>query len=369
MSALLGNLRDFGMGEVFQLIGQQRKTGVLRAEGPDGRIDVMFDGGHVVSATYAGLHPGAALGDMLVRLGMMTPERLTDVERARASSTSESFERLLSRMAEIPMDAIEEVKDVVTQEALFDLLRWSYGSFEFSAHPVTHTKRQQDLLPAEQILMDGLRMVDEWQSFPPEVRDEQTVFAKAESFDAYRAAFPSESIDWVTAAERLYLLIDGRLPVRRVVDLSRLGTFEGCRILAGLVTCGAVEPQDESRGGLALRGLDAVHSGAFRWLGVGAMALLLVMAFWVTSPRLPDPPDGVIPLRTHLMTSLAARFDTLRARRLADAAALLEPGRSLHASDISRLAPADREPLWGAPGAPYYHSGDDGVIVVLAPEH
>ena len=27
--ALHGNLRDFGIGEVFQLIGQQRKTGVL----------------------------------------------------------------------------------------------------------------------------------------------------------------------------------------------------------------------------------------------------------------------------------------------------------------------------------------------------
>jgi len=27
--ALHGNLRDFGIGEVFQLIGQQQKTGVL----------------------------------------------------------------------------------------------------------------------------------------------------------------------------------------------------------------------------------------------------------------------------------------------------------------------------------------------------
>ena len=31
--ALRGNLRDFGIAEVFQLIGQQRKTGILEIEG------------------------------------------------------------------------------------------------------------------------------------------------------------------------------------------------------------------------------------------------------------------------------------------------------------------------------------------------
>ena len=31
--ALRGNLSDFGIGEVFQLIGQQRKTGVLEVDG------------------------------------------------------------------------------------------------------------------------------------------------------------------------------------------------------------------------------------------------------------------------------------------------------------------------------------------------
>jgi hypothetical protein len=36
--ALRGNLRDFGISEVFQLIGQQRKTGVLEIAGPDERV-------------------------------------------------------------------------------------------------------------------------------------------------------------------------------------------------------------------------------------------------------------------------------------------------------------------------------------------
>ena len=46
--ALHGNLADFGIAEVFQLIGQQRKTGTLVVEGGGGSIFLAFDEGRVV---------------------------------------------------------------------------------------------------------------------------------------------------------------------------------------------------------------------------------------------------------------------------------------------------------------------------------
>jgi len=48
--ALHGNLQDFGIGEVFQLIGQQRKTGVLEVRGEQGEVELRFDSGGVVAA-------------------------------------------------------------------------------------------------------------------------------------------------------------------------------------------------------------------------------------------------------------------------------------------------------------------------------
>ena len=49
--ALSGSLRDFGIADVFQLIGQQRKTGVLEftSDAGDG-VQLRFDRGNVVSA-------------------------------------------------------------------------------------------------------------------------------------------------------------------------------------------------------------------------------------------------------------------------------------------------------------------------------
>ena len=40
--ALHGNLRDFGIGEVFQLIGQQQKTGFLEVAEGGLRLRIAF---------------------------------------------------------------------------------------------------------------------------------------------------------------------------------------------------------------------------------------------------------------------------------------------------------------------------------------
>ena len=46
--ALRGNVKDFGIAEVFQLIGQQRKTGILELSGQDQQVQLVFDCGAVV---------------------------------------------------------------------------------------------------------------------------------------------------------------------------------------------------------------------------------------------------------------------------------------------------------------------------------
>ena len=90
--------------------------------------------------------------------------------------------------------------------------------------------------------MDGLRMVDEWRTFDPDATREDAVFRQAGSFDAYREAVRGESRGQLADAERLYQLLDGRTPARRAVDRSRVGSFEGARLLTALRRVGASSP-------------------------------------------------------------------------------------------------------------------------------
>ncbi|MET0405181.1 MAG: DUF4388 domain-containing protein, partial [Cystobacter sp.] len=51
--ALTGTLKDFGIADILQLIGQQQKTGVLALTHKDDSVHVAFKDGNIVKAESA----------------------------------------------------------------------------------------------------------------------------------------------------------------------------------------------------------------------------------------------------------------------------------------------------------------------------
>src|SRR5205085_12210215 len=74
--ALEGTLRDFSLADIFQLIGLQRKTGVLTLRGKDDNVTVTFLDGKVVGADSASHRLETRLGHVLIKSGMLTQEQL-----------------------------------------------------------------------------------------------------------------------------------------------------------------------------------------------------------------------------------------------------------------------------------------------------
>jgi hypothetical protein len=147
--ALHGNLQDFGIGEVFQLIGQQRKTGVLEVRGEQGEVELRFDSGGVVAAVPAAERPDAPLVEMIARCGVVPRDRLTELER-EAEANEPLTPRILGAGL-IDPDSLREIEDLLTRETIFDLLRWESGSFRFVAQPIAHDRPAEQLLGAEQV--------------------------------------------------------------------------------------------------------------------------------------------------------------------------------------------------------------------------
>ncbi len=168
--ALHGNLKDFGLAEVFQLIGQQRKTGLLEIAGRGLKMRLAFADGNVVWAQPAASGEHTALGEMLVRSGLLTRESLDEALR-ESEGSARPLPGLLASSGSVSEHDLEATLDLLTQETIFEVLRWSQGSFHFSAQAVPHDRPPEKLLAAEQILMDGLRMVDEWRTFAEHVPD------------------------------------------------------------------------------------------------------------------------------------------------------------------------------------------------------
>jgi hypothetical protein len=370
--ALHGNLRDFGIGEVFQLIGQQQKTGILEVSDGELRLRVAFDGGAVIRGERVGAYEQAALGDMLVRTGLITPQRLVTLERQIAERGAQ-LESLLREGGELSSQQVDEISSLVTRETLFELLRWTHGSFHFTAGPVDN-RAPSRAIPAEQILMDGLRMVDEWRSFDEATVDPDAVFAASGSFEEFRRSEPGEGPDRLAVAERLFLLIDGRQPVRRVVDLSRLGSFEGARWLTRFRRAGLIErvaPQlvakKRRREKLVLPhgpSLSGVLAAMLPWLLLGAVVLVASQS----EPR--HFASRASPTEQAFVRAAGASFETLRLRNLADAYRYARGEWPGGMTDLRRFFHEVRrhQPLAPLDSREYYVAQRGDSILVLAPE-
>ena len=363
--ALRGNLRDFGVGEVFQLIGQQRKTGVLEVSNDAGRIHVLFDAGGVVAAAPVRDQADVAVGELLVRRGQLGEDAL---ERAR-KQCAVSLARLGPHLVEeglVPRGELEATEDFLTRETIFDLLRHHEGSFHFTAQPVPHERDPATLLNAEQILMDGLRMVDEWRALARRLPPEDAVLRRRKPFESWAARAAGEARARLVTAERVYLLVDGRVTLRRVIDLSRLGTFEASRLLVDLLAAGVIEPE-KRRQTPVQRALPGERSRSVQVAGVAVLLLLAAtaLALHAGAGGAPHVPGRLV------LDPLEALDEGFALRRVRNALEAFHVDRGEWPSSLDDLVKAgllDPAALTPRSGRPYYYRRNADGIVLLAPE-
>jgi hypothetical protein len=370
--ALRGNLEDFGIADVFQLIGQQRKTGVLEFTGDMGHVQLRFDRGMVVSAAPVGERSEEALAEMLVRCGLLTRGQ-ADRLGPECDASAQTLPRLAVARELIGREDLERIEDLLSRETFFEVLRWERGAFDFRAVPVDHSRRIESLLGAEQILMDGLRMIDEWHSFS-ELVPQDTVFQRSAGFEEYLARTRLGG-DQVEASECVYQLVDGRISVRRIVDLSLLGSFDAVRLLADLRKAAVIEPvDDEMLARLKDRGSSRVQlerGQATGWiLGlfcVGVLAAVSLLARQGISIGHTAAPQGSA-LQRATLQSLRADYSARRVRHAVETHRFVTgrwPGQVEELESGGTLPPGS---LATAEGRPYYYEQRDEGVLLLAPE-
>jgi len=285
--ALQGTIKDFGLGEIFQLIGIQRKTGVLTLESGSETVSIHFVDGHVVGADLRERTVEELLGAVLVRTGRITEAQLHEALRIQRRT----LQRLGHVLVEHRLISVDDLVDGLRTQALqivYRLFRWRTGAFRFrTAEHLEYDERHFTPIAAETILMEGARMVDEWPIVERRVRSEHMVFRRTPAGDALCggidaildrdvAAEPApldaparRGADRPASAEEreILALVDGTRTVTEICDRSSLGEFDTWRALADLVTWHWIV--EYRKPALALRA-----TRASRWLARGIEAVL-----------------------------------------------------------------------------------------------
>jgi hypothetical protein len=135
----------------------------------------------------------------------------------------------LNRGAAGREDIRETVISQVT-ETVIQIFSWKEGTYEFQAQPVAVSKDMPISLDTQHLLMEGMRIVDEWSLIEGKITLD-TVFRKAEATDV--------SLDEDEEAVLKY--IDGESDAGSIIDLSGMGDFEASKSLVSMMEKGVIE--------------------------------------------------------------------------------------------------------------------------------
>jgi len=285
--ALTGTLKDFGIAEILQLIGQQSKSGVLHLKNRADEIHVVMSNGSVVSAEYAGRKSRDKLGSLLVRAALITQAQLDEALGVQ-KRTLRRLGDIVVELGMVTKEQLREMTSLQTTQTIYKLFHWKAGTYAFEPREVIFDRETVAPLRCESVLLEGYRLIDEW----PIVR--RKITSGVMTFERVKLLGPPGSrgggkgdVDRESAALgknewRVYELATPGVPVDQIADLSRLGEFEASKALFNLVNLGVLRPVAASRrspaaevGAYARGWRDRVRRGASQVLATVVIAIAL----------------------------------------------------------------------------------------------
>ena len=177
--ALEGTIRDFGLPDIFQLIGLQRKTGILTLKNEKDQVTVAFENGMVVAADSSTKRLEDRLGNVLVKQGKLSKERLDDALLTQ-KATLQRLGHVLTTQNAITDKDLKEAITVQISQLVFKVFRWRDGEYHFApTDTVDYDRENFAPMSADFILMEGIRMVDEWPIIEKKIPSMDIVFRTA----------------------------------------------------------------------------------------------------------------------------------------------------------------------------------------------
>jgi len=392
--ALKGTLKDFGIAEILQLIGQQAKSGVLHLESRDDLIHIAIADGNVVRAESTGRKTRERLGNLLVRADIITPEELAYALDAQKRSLRRLGD-ILVELGLVSKHDLREMTALQTTETVFRLFHWKSGTYEFEPGDVEWDRETVTPLRAESVLMEGFRQVDEWPLVRRRISSTAMTFERTRALEPERASRKPEkeggdvdaAFDGLGAEpepkkgelgrneRRCHELAEPGRTVEKIVDLSRLGEFETCKALLNLVNLGylrALPPANRAAAAVGAYAQDwqaRIRRGAARVAATLAIAAALAgIAYWVDRRGLAFGGQGGAALRDNTAQRFLARYQM---ERLRGALEVYRLERGEYPDDLSRLPEAgladgrDLTYPWSEPY--YYRRRPEGRFVLLPP--
>jgi hypothetical protein len=164
-------------------------------------------------------------------------------------------------------------------ELVYEVFRLEAGKFKFDPLAGEAFPKVSVQLHADEVMLNILKMVDEWPEIEKKVPSPTIVLQKAGTLERH-------GIDLSEAHDSVYQLVNGTRTVQEIIDMSIVGKFATLEILASLLEGGDIKELGVKRGTLPVQAPPKVEvrrqGPAYARYGVGlgiACILLFVSLF------------------------------------------------------------------------------------------
>ena len=260
--ALEGNISEFSLPEILQLVSSQRKTGALFLEQGGDSAALDFEEGQITGGYFRKRGKLEDLPGYLFKTGLVGEADLARAEEEQ-QQRKVPLEEILIEGGYLSQEDFAEVIRFKIQEIMDEIFTWVEGHYSFDLKSRLYTKSKYPLrLSTDSFLMEGMRRLDEWLRIAKIFPDLGVVLVRS----------PQPAPAELTPEQDKFLEFLGHrhLSLQNLIEACGLGKFATCQVAVELLEMKAVVPE------MPLSApAQAARPGKSSWDQTGAVALMV----------------------------------------------------------------------------------------------
>lgn len=232
--ALKGNLRDFTITQLLNLINLARKTGTLFIEGSRENISLSFRDGKLAYA-IAGQEDGGLIS-VLYHANKLTSAQQRLLKERSLGMNDKELGLLLINANYISQQDILASLNYHFVSIVNQLFTWVEGLFRFENDVPPPSNRITVQIGLENIIIEGSRRLREWEQLQEEIPNLDMALKFADRPGANIRNFNLSVEEW-----RVVSYINPKNTMQQIARTLKMSELEVRRIVYGLLQAGLVE--------------------------------------------------------------------------------------------------------------------------------
>ena len=229
--ALRGNLRDFTITQLLNLVNLAGKTGTLIIDGPSDQAQVSFREGKLAFAKIG--DEDNRLATILHRANKLNVNQYRAlVERAGQMNDKELGLLLINAGYVTQEDILVNLQQYFT-EIVRRLFTWVEGIFRFESDTLPPDDRINVRLDLENLIIEGSRQLREWEQLQDEIPSLEMALKFTER--------PLKNVNLSVEEWRVVSYINPKNTIRQIAKANKMNELEIRRIVYSLSQAGLVE--------------------------------------------------------------------------------------------------------------------------------